>query len=430
MRLSNRATPRLDKFTSDFIWNTASLAVVGFVGLGLNVLILAVRGKASLGVFNLVLTVYVILSQIAACGVHFSVLNQCSRHSKDLDFCRRSVFSALLLVLGISSLIALLLYLLSNPLADLFDSKPMGEGVRCISWGVVFFSVNKVLLLLLNALRHMRAMAVFQALRFVLMIVFVTVGLHIGASDGRLPLAVSLAELFLAIAITVYVRLRIFRFNVAFDGQFRKQLSKHFHFGIRGVLSGLLVETNTRTDILMLGFFLSEEFVGIYSFVAAFGEGFAQLIIVMRRNLDPLLGQYLARNAVQEIHQLSQKVHRRFYPVMALGGLVLIVGFPFLLQTINEVGPWQPYWYVLIILVSGYVLISGYNCFIGIFLQGGAPGTFTILMLITVVSNVILNAILIPIFGIFGAATATAIAYGIQTAVAIILARRLFGVRL
>ena len=97
---------------------------------------------------------------------------------------------------------------------------------------------------------------------------------------------------------------------------------------------------------------------------------------------------------------------------------------------IEKVGPWQPYWYVLIILVIGYVVISGYNCFIGILIQGGAPGTFTWLMLITVVCNIILNAVLIPFLGIYGAATATAIAYCIQTALAVVFARQLFGVRL
>jgi O-antigen/teichoic acid export membrane protein len=58
----------------------------------------------------------------------------------------------------------------------------------------------------------------------------------------------------------------------------------------------------------------------------------------------------------------------------------------------------------------GIVLASGYIPFGQTLLMGGRPGWHTGLMAATVASNVIGNSILIPIYGLNGAAAATAIA--------------------
>ena len=57
----------------------------------------------------------------------------------------------------------------------------------------------------------------------------------------------------------------------------------HLNYGIRCFLSGVFLELKSRVDILMLGFFLSDYEVGIYSFSALFAEGFFQVLIVLQR---------------------------------------------------------------------------------------------------------------------------------------------------
>ena len=44
---------------------------------------------------------------------------------------------------------------------------------------------------------------------------------------------------------------------------------------------------NTRIDIFMLGIFLSDQLVGIYSVAALFVEGFLQIIVVLQNNFNP-----------------------------------------------------------------------------------------------------------------------------------------------
>jgi Na+-driven multidrug efflux pump len=81
-------------------------------------------------------------------------------------------------------------------------------------------------------------------------------------------------------------------------------------------------------------------------------------------------------------------------------------------------------------LMAGVTLNSGYRPFLGILLQGGRPGMNTVLIAAVVVGNALLNLLLIPRLGMYGSALGTALAFGLEAALLVLLAKRLFGVRL
>jgi Na+-driven multidrug efflux pump len=147
----------------------------------------------------------------------------------------------------------------------------------------------------------------------------------------------------------------------------------------------------------------------------------------MRQNLDPLIGQAFAIGKKEQITEMAGKVRKRFWPLISLLGLVLVIGFPALIWLLaKETAVWQS-WCVFTILVAGIVISSGYRPFIGLLLQGGRPGTFTVIMAGSVLLNALLNFLLIPWFGISGSAIATAVVFNIEAFVVVMLAKRLFG---
>ena len=87
-------------------------------------------------------------------------------------------------------------------------------------------------------------------------------------------------------------------------------------------------------------------------------------------------------------------------------------------------------WGVFAIIICGVVVNAWYRPFLGLLLQGGHPGSHTFLITLLVVSNVILNAVLIPLLGIQGAATATALMLVLEGLFLTFMARRLLQVRL
>jgi O-antigen/teichoic acid export membrane protein len=192
---------------------------------------------------------------------------------------------------------------------------------------------------------------------------------------------------------------------------------------MRGVLTGVLSEMNTRIDVLMLGLVYTDAMVGVYSFAAILAEGFFQLSVAVRNNADPRLGQYFAHGQRAEITAFARQIRRYFFPVMFGIGILAVVVYPLVLTVISSPEHLTTSWLVFGILITGYVLTSGYTPFNGLLLIGNLPGWQTGLMLLTTITSISLNALLIPLLGLYGAALATAMTFIVSTIALVIIAR-------
>ena len=419
---------RRGRFEQGVAFNVASLAVLGVSGIAINLLIARFGGAQDLGVFNQAYAVYIFASQLAVGGVQFSVLHSISRQADDPQECARIASSALALAaltsLGVGALVAAT----RGAAGRLLDSPGVETALLALAPGLVLFSINKVILSVLNGLRQMRAFAVFQALRFVFILLGVGVILWLGIAGELLAGAFSLAEGLLLILLAVYVERRVA--PIRWRQVRRRWLRRHVAFGWKSFLSGTLSELNTRVDVLTLGLFLSDRVVGIYSFAAIFAEGLNQLPYVVRNNLDPLLGNRFADGDLRRIEWYSRKIRSLFWPGMALLGVVAVGVYSAMIGLLFADGDFAASGGVFAILVLGIVLSAGYRPFLGILLQGGEPARYTQLTALIVAGNLAGNLLLIPVFGMHGAAAATAAALVAEALLVVIYARRLFGVRL
>jgi O-antigen/teichoic acid export membrane protein len=154
---------------------------------------------------------------------------------------------------------------------------------------------------------------------------------------------------------------------------------------------------------------------------------------VIRQNIDPVVGKAFARDRLDEIEECGRMIRRKFFPKMLLAGTGLAIGFPILLYLLNHFfgreANFDSY-YVLIILVVCYAAASIYQPFIGLLLQGGRPGIFTMVIVLSVIGNILLNMLLIPEVGIFGAAIGTGVMAIVQGLGIVFLGRHLFRIKL
>ena len=82
------------------------------------------------------------------------------------------------------------------------------------------------------------------------------------------------------------------------------------------------------------------------------------------------------------------------------------------------------------ILVGGIAAAAGYLPFGQMLLMGGRPAAHTALIGSTVLTNVIGNAILIPRYGLAGAAAATAVSMVVSIVLLRVLVRARLGLRI
>jgi len=277
---------------------------------------------------------------------------------------------------------------------------------------LLFFSLNKVLLAFHNGFRRMKAFAFFQLLRFLMMFLVLLIFYFQGVAATYLSVSLGIAEFTLFVFMAIYsfrmiaLKFSRFRFFVWQRIQFR--------FGMRALLGNVLLDVNTRVDVFILGVMLSDAAVGIYSFASTFAEGFQQLPVLLRNNLNPILTRLHARYNTALTERIIKRMVLQSYKLIGLLAIVAIVGFPLVFVVFNiKDEPWL-IWGVFAILVGFCGLTGGYQPLNMLFNQWGAPFKQTQFIAVVFVANLILNLVFVPIFGILGSALGTGISYLVQ----------------
>ena len=300
----NLAVP---KMKADLIWSYSSLFVLAVSGILVNIVIAVGYGAETLGIFNQCFAVYIIASQFSVGGIHFSVL-------KDVSVLRRqslqssSTWSGIIGGLLLSLMVAVILFSLAERFSILMNSPRLENGIKWIAVATIFFGQNKIIFSALNGMRAIKILSVLQALRY-LLIIGIVAGFWLKGFDQQfLPAVFLFAEFFLWL-----LSLSSILFVQGFRWPKYLIIKKHLNFGLSAFLSGVLVELNTRVDILVLGLFMEDKAVGIYSFGAMIAEGFYSLLVVVRTNLNPIIARYLAIADYKSLAHLIRKTQMILY---------------------------------------------------------------------------------------------------------------------
>ncbi len=388
------------KYKKEIIWNYISLIVMALAGLLMNTVIVVFYNANALGLFNEVYAWYMVLSQFAVCGIHMAILKFVP---ENFEWDKKNTFLGTGLVITIAtSLICIsVAEIVSLSLND--ESWRISMSVAYI--GLVFFAVNKVLLNYLNAIQRMVAYAVFNSFRYFLLAGILLVLSIIHVDPFWLAAVFPISELCLMIALFAYC-FTIVRTRFTFERKIVRQL---FGFGIRIFPSNLVLEFNTKLDVICLGFILKDrEQIGIYSLAILFAEGFYMLYITIRKLVNPSISESNAQGRLEEkIGEIKEWIGK----YVRIGGIIAFIGVVvvYYLYCMVLKKPDHYIGEIYIVLIGIAMVLTGrYIIFGDILAQIGMPSEESLLNLLTVICNLVLNVVLITILGTVGAAIATA----------------------
>jgi O-antigen/teichoic acid export membrane protein len=408
-------------------WNVASLAVLAVAGIGLNFLIGGLYGAAALGVFNQVLGAYILCSMAAAGGINYSLLRAVATAPRDPVHVAGAVVGALPPTVVLAALVSGLFYLGRHGVAELLDSPGVAVGMEAATPGLFCFAINKQLLAIVNGLSRMRAFAVYQALRYLLILLGFLLVWRLGWNSDQISFVWTFAEGLLLVVLSVEVGIlvawRRARGVLAWGRE-------HLTYGVRSALSAMLLELNAKVDIWMLGLWLDDVSVGVYSLAANLAEGFYQLVVVLQNNFNPLLAGLAARGAGPEIEAFVSRARRWIVPSFAAAALISSLVYPWIVPWLAADRVFEDSWSSFAILVGSIGSLAAWLSFGNLLLMANRPGWNTVLMASVVGINVLGNALLIPRFGIAGAASGTAIAFGAFALLLRLIVRRELGLRI
>ncbi len=418
---------RASKFATDVAWNLVTYGILGASGLLLSTIIGGVYGMEAMGIFRQVFAAFILVSQLNVLGLHFSVTKHVAEFSGDRNVCCQIITAALLLTATVSGVVTVLAIPGADWLGWAMDSEGVRTGWLCALPGLFFFAINKVQLAALNGFRLMKAFGAGQAVRYVLLVLMLLGCIVTGVPGAHLPIILSGTEIVLFLILFAHTR-RFFQ--LAAIRKCGSWVKRHAVFGVKGMVSGALTELNATADLLILGLFCSDAVVGVYGMASIIVEGIAELSMILRYNLNPLLTKFIAQRESKQLEGLIRRGKRLFFSASVGMGIVALAAFPpfvyFLLRRPEFIAGFAPF----AILILGYVLRSGYAPFGMIFIQAGYPGIHSWMIALTVMCNILLNLLLIPVLGMVGAAVATGAAYLVSIAFLKVFAWRLLAIRM
>lgn len=397
------------KFSIDSLFNLLSVGVGGVLYILINTIILQHYGEEALGVFNLSYAIYIVLAQVAVFGVHLSVQMYVPSFFREPQKVNEVMTAAILLATLISVIVVGVCYPFTSTAAHFFDSSAIDSGLYYCLWGIVFFSLNKVLMAYLNGVRKMKSFALFTFLRFLFMFLVLCILILFYDDVLLITLVFSISELALFVILLVYT-MRYFHLKV--DSFALGFIKNHFNFGKSAFIGNLLLDINTRVDVIMLGYLTTDKDVGIYSFVLAVSEGILQIPVVFRNNINPIITKAsVMKNVSEKLGKILRKNVVYFYKIIGGLALVTIVLYPVGLFILGIEDYFMQYWLLYTILVMGIVFSAGYQPFSMLFNQLKLPKIQSLLFFILFLTNVIGNYIFINWIGVYGAAVGTALSY-------------------
>ncbi|MCK4257053.1 flippase [candidate division WOR-3 bacterium] len=406
------------KFAFDVGWIFISSIVVVISGLVLNVIVGNVFGPEGLGLFSLMLSIYVISSVILTIGIP-SAVTKFTAEYRDKDSKINSIFTTAFISSIILGLIAtLLLFFVSPLLSRLFDMSELTPLIRMVSFALIFFVPNKVLFSLLNGLRKMRLYALCEIGRYLMLIVFALV-ISLKFTNLEVFVISFIITEFLLFPLLLYLALRSFHFDFSKKGENVKRLLR---FGSQVLFGGTIGQLNSRIDLLLIGFFMVDKDVGIYAIAAMFARGLLIIPQAVQKVAYPTISSHFAKNQIFMVKNLINTLLKYHLILISLFGFIIVFFFDNIVKILYP-GEAQ----FLLSFNSFYILLFGIIFFgstgiLGVsYKSAGKPYLGLVRQLFMLVSNIILNIILIPIYGILGAAIATTISFIIHSIVGFIL---------
>jgi len=362
------------------------------------------------GVFNLALTVLSIALVIATLGFRNSLPREVAFYKEREPSRVKDLISTALIIIILSSLIlTVLLVIFSGEISLIFQDERLLHALKVVAFALPFSALIGVIISVSQGFGRVREKVYFQNIVYpTLFLVFVIAGALLNLSFAYIFFAYLTVQAFTLLTLVLDVRkVKPFEFELSVDLKLGKKL---LAFSLPLMFVGILNFLMTWTDTLMLGYYKGSNVVGLYNAASPL----ARLIPVFLTSTSvlyvPIASGFYAKERLKELGRTYQILTKwTFLLTLPLFSLMFL--FPEVAINFFFGPKYVSAALALQILALGFA----FHTFLG--LNGltlvviGQPKLNMIGDTFAVISNIVLNVLLIPKYGMVGAAVATAVSY-------------------
>lgn len=379
----------------------------------------------SVGVIMLALTLIRIAEFIGRMGLELGVLHHVAilAGRGDLAAVRGTVRNGIRLVMVFSAALAVLLALGATPMAAIFDMPDLAGLMRLLSLSLVPTSITMILLAGLLGLRHYAANTITErmvlpAANLGLCVVLLLAGAGV-VGAGWAYMAAALLTLPLAARYFARAVPRCAQPGTAVSSR------ELLRFSAPALMVIVLTQLLFWADIVMLGLLRSATEVGIYSAAARTAFVANMIVAAAGQIFAPTISSLYSRGDLAQLEALYKTVGKWIFlvtsPVVAL--LLLLPG-----DILSAFGPaFTAGSTALMILALSQLVDAATGTSTFMLTMSGRLRLMVLNTGTAFALNVALNALLVPRYGIDGAAAATFVALGVFQLMALLQTRMKLG---
>ncbi len=390
------------------------LALIGKIADGglkylFDIIIAIFLGSEYGGIYFLSASIILIAQSIAIFGVPMAVIRYTAifKGKGDESRIKGSIYSSLLLGLLFSSLVTLILFLTSDLLAkNIFHKPDVAFILKYLSLTIPFMSITYIL---------SRATRAFKGMKYEVYIISIVepftkislAFLFLQKGWGIKGVIIAyITSTLIGTLLSIYYARKTFSYwhkEIVPVFQFKRIINFAFPSLLIGFLSILII----KIDILALGYLSSAKEIGIYNIAVKIA--YINNLIFMSFNaiFSPIISELYAKNEHAKLNDLFKVQSRWILTVSLPIGLLLIL---FANPILNLIGQEFTTGSMCLTILSISMILISFMASVEVMLVYSGRVYLNLLNSFTVcVICLILNFLLIPRFGIIGAAMATGI---------------------
>jgi len=411
------------KFVSDVSWTFSGQILSLGIGFLLTVILGRWLGVAEYGLYSLALILTTLVSMIACLGIPEAMVRHVAASCGDSEAVNAFVTSGLINGAALGAFFGLVLFFLSDMLAAFFSMPGLADVIRIISLSVPLFVVNNILLGILNGMREMKAYSLRSLLRSLLLVGMNVLFLSAGWGVRGAALSVVIAEAgILVLMVSVAVR------HLQVSTRDYVAVSRRLLiFGSQVFLASILYSVMTYTDTLMVGYYLNDAEVGIYAMAIALSRSILlALPMALSAVTFPAISEYYSLGRKDAIETLMSKTVKYSLIILSIVGVLMVCLSREIIPPLLS-SAFLPAVPPLAVLVLGMIAFGPMAAIGAAVTAMDRPDLSSKINLAVTGTNIAANAVLIPIFGIMGAAIGTTGSFVLLGGMLIVVLRRVFG---
>jgi len=362
------------------------------------------------GIFSLSITIISMAMVISVLGFPVSIPREISFFkNKDPSKVGDIISISIIATLVSSLLIFIILFLKSGNIALIFHEKNLEYPLKILSISLPFLSLISTITSILRGFGRVKEQVFSQNILYPsLFLIFILLIIIFDFPFVTIFYSYDLSQILVFFILVIWIYLKkFFKFKLTINTKIGREL---LIFSLSLLLVNVLNFIMDWTDTLMLGYYKSAEIVGLYNAAVPL----AKLIPIFLGSVGliyvPLVSGLYAEGKIEEMKGIFQTLTKWIF-LLTLPIFAMMLLFPEVSINLFFGSKYISASNVLMILSLSFMfhVFLGLN---GLSLVVIKENRFIMLStFISAVLNIILNALLIPIYGIIGASIATAVSY-------------------